>query len=115
MEGATAPGPAMPLTEELNVKKFWELVLFSWIAGDSDTHCKNFSLLDAGEGYQLSPALCLLAVLLADTHATDELVPILLKSVYTRWLDIRKNGSELLTTAGILCLKRAELPQRRPP
>lgn len=57
----------------LDVQKFWELVLFSWITGNSDMHCKNFSLLDDGEGYALSPAYDLLAVLLADPHDTDEL------------------------------------------
>lgn len=57
----------------LDVQKFWELVLFSWITGNSDMHCKNFSLLDEGEGYLLSPAYDLLAVLLADPNDTDEL------------------------------------------
>lgn len=57
----------------LDVQKFWELVLFSWIIGNSDMHCKNFSLLDEGDGYQLSPAYDLLAVLLADPNDTDEL------------------------------------------
>lgn len=57
----------------LDVQKFWELVLFSWITGNSDMHCKNFSLLDEGEGYLLSPAYDLLSVLLADPHDTDEL------------------------------------------
>ena len=57
----------------LDVQKFWEIVLFSWITGNSDMHCKNFSLLDEGEGYTLSPAYDLLAVLLADPNDTDEL------------------------------------------
>ena len=57
----------------LDVQKFWEVVLFSWITGNSDMHCKNFSLLDEGNGYQLSPAYDLLAVLLADPDDMDEL------------------------------------------
>lgn len=59
----------------LDVQKFWEVVLFSWITGNSDMHCKNFSLLnkDDGKGYLLSPAYDLLAVLLADPTDTDEL------------------------------------------
>ena len=36
-------------------------------------HCKNFSLLDEGKGYLLSPAYDLLAVLLADPNDVDEL------------------------------------------
>lgn len=37
-------------------------------------HCKNFSLLDTGNGeYALSPAYDLLAVLLADPEDTEEM------------------------------------------
>ena len=58
----------------LDVQRFWEVVLFSWITGNSDMHCKNFSLLDSGEGeYVLSPAYDLLAVLLADPQDTEEM------------------------------------------
>lgn len=57
----------------LDVQRFWEVVMFSWITGNSDMHCKNFSLLDEGNGYLLSPAYDLLAVLLADPDDTDEL------------------------------------------
>ena len=57
----------------LDVQKFWEIVLFSWVTGNSDMHCKNFSLLDEGKGYLLSPAYDLLAVLLADPNDVDEL------------------------------------------
>ena len=32
----------------LDVQRFWEVVLFSWITGNSDMHCKNFSLIDSG-------------------------------------------------------------------
>lgn len=57
----------------LDVQKFWEIVFFSWITGNSDMHCKNFSLLDEGDGYLLSPAYDLLAVLLADPEDAVEL------------------------------------------
>ena len=58
----------------LDVQRFWEVVLFSWITGNSDMHCKNFSLLDTGGGeYVLSPAYDLLAVLLADPQDTEEM------------------------------------------
>ena len=58
----------------LDVQRFWELVLFSWMTGDSDMHCKNFSLIDTGNGeYVLSPAYDLLAVLLADPADTEEM------------------------------------------
>ena len=58
----------------LDVQRYWEVVLFSWITGNSDMHCKNFSLIDTGSGeYVLSPAYDLLAVLLADPKDTDEM------------------------------------------
>ena len=58
----------------LDVQRFWEVVLFSWITGNSDMHCKNFSLIDTGDGkYALAPAYDLLAVLLADPADTDEM------------------------------------------
>ena len=53
---------------------FWEIVLFSWMTGNSDMHCKNFSLIDSGNGeYVLSPAYDLLAVLLADPQDPEEM------------------------------------------
>lgn len=58
----------------LDVQRFWEIVLFSWMTGNSDMHCKNFSLIDIGRGeYVLSPAYDLLAVLLADPADTEEM------------------------------------------
>ena len=58
----------------LDVQRFWEVVLFSWITGNSDMHCKNFSLIDTGNGeYALAPAYDLLAVLLADPEDSEEM------------------------------------------
>ena len=58
----------------LDVQRFWEVVLFSWMTGNSDMHCKNFSLIDTGKGeYVLSPAYDLLAVLLADPADSEEM------------------------------------------
>ena len=58
----------------LDVQRFWEIVLFSWMTGNSDMHCKNFSLIDIGDGdYVLSPAYDLLAVLLVDPADTEEM------------------------------------------
>jgi len=58
----------------LDVQRYWEVVLFSWLTGNSDMHCKNFSLIDTGNGeYVLSPAYDLLAVLLADPADTEKM------------------------------------------
>ena len=61
-------------TPMLDIQRFWEIVIFSWITGNSDMHCKNFSLLDKeGIGYTLSPAYDLLAVALTGIDDRDEL------------------------------------------
>lgn len=61
-------------TPMLDVQHFWEIVLFSWITGNSDMHCKNFSLIEKdGIGYQLAPAYDLLAVALTGIEDCDEL------------------------------------------
>lgn len=61
-------------TPMLDIQRFWEMVIFSWITGNSDMHCKNFSLLDKeGIGYTLSPAYDLLAVALTGIDDKDEL------------------------------------------
>ena len=58
----------------LDVQRYWEVVLFSWMTGNSDMHCKNFSLINSGNGeYNLAPAYDLLAVLLADPADTEEM------------------------------------------
>lgn len=66
----------------LDVQRFWEIVIFSWITGNSDMHCKNFSLInDKGIGYQLSPAYDLLAVLLTGIEDQDEMAMPLMGAV----------------------------------
>ena len=58
----------------LDVQRFWEVVVFSWITGNSDMHCKNFSLIDmGGREYTLAPAYDLLSVVLADPQDTEEM------------------------------------------
>ncbi len=50
-------------TPALDLIKFWEIVIFSWITGNSDMHLKNFSLISLTPGiYNLSPAYDLLNV-----------------------------------------------------
>lgn len=66
----------------LDAQRFWEIVIFSWITGNSDMHCKNFSLIDdKGKGYQLSPAYDLLAVLLTGIDDNDEMAMPLMGSI----------------------------------
>lgn len=57
-----------------DILSYWEVVLFSWLVGNSDMHLKNFSLYRQrkGRGYQLTPAYDLLStklVILEDREA----------------------------------------------
>ena len=62
----------------LDVQKFWKVVVFSWMTGNSDMHCKNFSLLERNGNLTLSPAYDLLAVQLTGINDPDELaLPLL--------------------------------------
>lgn len=48
---------------KLDLVNYWELVVFSWLTGNSDMHMKNFSLISPARGqYTLSPAYDLLNV-----------------------------------------------------
>ncbi len=58
----------------IDVQRFWEIVLFSWITGNSDMHCKNFSLLSTnGHEYRLAPAYDLISVKLTFPRDTEEM------------------------------------------
>lgn len=58
----------------LDLIKFWQIVLFSWLVGNSDMHLKNFSLYKPiGYGYILSPAYDLLSTKLVLPADTEEL------------------------------------------
>lgn len=59
---------------KLDLTRFWEVVLFSWVTGNSDMHLKNFSLYSPIPGnYQLTPAYDLLNTLLVMPSDTEEL------------------------------------------
>lgn len=59
---------------KLDLVNYWEVVLFSWITGNSDMHLKNFSLYEPERGqWCLAPAYDLLAVHLAMPEDIEEL------------------------------------------
>lgn len=59
---------------KLDLERFWEIVLFSWITGNSDMHLKNFSINSPiPDNYQLAPAYDLLNTLLVMPSDTEEL------------------------------------------
>ena len=59
---------------KLDLARFWEVVLFSWLTGNSDMHLKNFSMYSPiPNNYQLAPAYDLLSTLLVLPSDTEEL------------------------------------------
>ena len=59
---------------KLDLVRFWEIVLFSWITGNSDMHLKNFSIYSPfTDNYQLAPAYDLLNTLLVMPSDKEEL------------------------------------------
>lgn len=58
----------------LDIIKYWETVVFSWITGNADMHLKNFSLYSKRDRkYQLSPAYDLISTALVMPEDTEEL------------------------------------------
>lgn len=58
---------------QLDLVNFWEVVVFSWITGNSDMHLKNFSLYKTPLGFCLTPAYDLLSTLIVMPQDTEEL------------------------------------------
>lgn len=58
---------------QLDLVNFWEVVVFSWITGNSDMHLKNFSLHKTPLGFCLTPAYDLLSTLIVMPQDTEEL------------------------------------------
>ena len=59
---------------KLDLVKYWEQVLFSWLIGNADMHLKNYSLYaPVGSEYQLTPAYDLLSTALVIPEDTEEL------------------------------------------
>lgn len=60
-------------TPQLDLVNFWEVVVFSWIIGNSDMHLKNFSLYKTVMGYCLTPAYDLLSTAIVMPEDKEEL------------------------------------------
>ena len=60
-------------TKGLDLLNYFELVLFSYLAGNNDMHLKNFSVLHQPDGATLSPAYDLLNVNLINPKDKEEL------------------------------------------
>ncbi len=60
-------------TPQLDLVNYWEVVVFSWITGNSDMHLKNFSLYKTPMGFCLTPAYDLLSTLIVMPEDREEL------------------------------------------
>ncbi len=60
-------------TPQLDLVNYWEVIVFSWLAGNADMHLKNFSLFNPGTGYSLTPAYDLLSTALVMPEDNEEL------------------------------------------
>jgi serine/threonine-protein kinase HipA len=61
-------------TPKLDLVNYWELIVFSWITGNSDMHMKNFSLYSLNKGeYVFTPAYDLLSTTLVMPEDTEEM------------------------------------------
>lgn len=52
---------------------FFEVSVFSFLTGNNDMHLKNFSMINTGKGWALSPAYDLLNVAIVNPRDTEEL------------------------------------------
>ena len=61
-------------TPKLDLTNYWEVVVFSWITGNSDMHLKNFSLYQMAQGeHTLTPAYDMLSTVLVMPEDTEEM------------------------------------------
>lgn len=61
-------------TPKLDLVNYWELVVFSWITGNSDMHLKNFSLYSINKNeHTFTPAYDLLSTALVMSEDTEEM------------------------------------------
>ena len=58
---------------QLDLVNYWEVVVFSWITGNSDMHLKNFSLYKSPMGYCLTPAYDLLSTAIVMPEDKEEM------------------------------------------
>ena len=59
---------------EMDMTRYYELLIFCWLTGNNDMHLKNFALYNpTGEGFRLTPAFDLLNAALVNPKDKEEL------------------------------------------
>jgi serine/threonine-protein kinase HipA len=75
---------------------FLELAIFSFLTGNNDMHLKNFSMINSGEQWTLSPAYDLLNVAIVNPEDTEELALTLEgKKKKLKWENFERLGLQL--------------------
>ncbi|WP_418262809.1 HipA domain-containing protein [Flavobacterium faecale] len=75
---------------------FLELAIFSFLTGNNDMHLKNFSMINSGEQWTLSPAYDLLNVAIVNPEDTEELALTLEgKKKKLKWEHFKRLGISL--------------------
>lgn len=75
---------------------FLELSVFSFLTGNNDMHLKNFSMIDAGGRWTLSPAYDLLNVVILNPEDTEELALTLEgKKKKLKWVHFERLGQTM--------------------
>ncbi len=75
---------------------FLELAIFSFLTGNNDMHLKNFSMINSGEQWILSPAYDLLNVAIVNPEDTEELALTLEgKKKKLKWENFERLGIQL--------------------
>ena len=80
----------------LDALYFLELGIFSFLTGNNDMHLKNFSMINSGESWSLSPAYDLLNVAIVNPDDTEELALTLEgKKKKLKWEHFERLGKKL--------------------
>ncbi|MFA6273959.1 MAG: HipA domain-containing protein [Candidatus Paceibacterota bacterium] len=80
----------------LDTLYFLELTIFSFLTGNNDMHLKNFSMINSGDTWTLSPAYDLLNVAIVNPDDTEELALTLEgKKKKLKWEHFERLGKKL--------------------
>lgn len=87
---------------ELDLTRYYELLIFCWLTGNNDMHLKNFALYNpTGEGFLLTPAYDLLNVALVNPADQEELA-----------LTLNARKKKVKTSDFVQAMQKANIPDK---
>ena len=87
---------------EMDLTRYYELLVFCWLTGNNDMHLKNFALSDPlGEGFRLTPAYDLLNAALVNPKDKEELA-----------LTLNGRKKKINTTDFVQAMQKADIPDK---